>query len=62
MADFLPATVESIRATLVDRGIISEADLDAALTACRHHLADPDTVSTSFLTAQVWGRKGTAAC
>jgi len=30
--------------------------LDAALAACRRHLADPDTVSTSFLTAQVWGR------
>jgi ubiquinone/menaquinone biosynthesis C-methylase UbiE len=57
MADFLPATVESIRATLIGKGIIAEADLDAALAACRGHLADPDTVSTSFLTAQVWGRK-----
>jgi ubiquinone/menaquinone biosynthesis C-methylase UbiE len=57
MADFLPATVESIRATLIDKEIISEADLDATLAACRRHLADPDTVSTSFLTAQVWGRK-----
>ena len=57
MADYLPATIESIRRTLIDRGIIPEADLDAALVACRRHLADPDTVSTSFLTAQVWGGK-----
>jgi ubiquinone/menaquinone biosynthesis C-methylase UbiE len=61
MADFLPATVESIRATLIDKQIISEADLDAALGACRRHLAHPDTVSTSFLTAQVWGWKGVGA-
>jgi SAM-dependent methyltransferase len=57
MADYLPATIESIRSTLVERGVIGEAELDAALAACRRHLADPDTVSTSFLTAQVWGRK-----
>ncbi len=57
MADYLPATIESIRSTLIDRGILTGADLDAALAACRRHLADPDTVSTSFLTAQVWGRK-----
>jgi len=56
MADYLPATIESIRSTLVERRIIPEAELDAALAACRRHLADPDTVSTSFLTAQVWGR------
>ena len=61
MADYLPATIESIRSTLVDRGIIAEAELDAALAACRRHLADPDTVSTSFLTAQVWGRKAAEA-
>jgi ubiquinone/menaquinone biosynthesis C-methylase UbiE len=57
MADYLPATIESIRSTLVDQGLVREADLDAALAACRDHLAHPDTVSTSFLTAQVWGRR-----
>jgi hypothetical protein len=57
MADFLPATIESIRTTLLDKQIISDTDLDAAVGACRRHLAEPDTVSTSFLTAQVWGRK-----
>ena len=57
MTDYLPATIESIRSTLVARGIIAEPELDAALAACRRHLADPDTVFTTFLTAQVWGRK-----
>jgi ubiquinone/menaquinone biosynthesis C-methylase UbiE len=57
MADYLPATIESIRSTLIGKGIIREAELDTALAACRGHLADPDTVFTSFLTAQVWGRK-----
>jgi ubiquinone/menaquinone biosynthesis C-methylase UbiE len=57
MADYLPATIESIRSTLIERGVIREAELDAALAACRRHLADPDTVTTTFLTAQVWGRK-----
>jgi ubiquinone/menaquinone biosynthesis C-methylase UbiE len=59
MADYLPATIESIRPTLLSKGILSEAELDAALASCRRHLADPDTVFTSFLTAQVWGQKGT---
>ena len=57
MTDFLPATIESVRPTLVGKGILSEAALDAALAACRRHLAHPDTVFTTFLTAQVWGRK-----
>jgi SAM-dependent methyltransferase len=57
MTDFLPATIESIRSTLIDHTIIPEAELDDALAACRRHLADPDTVFRSFLTAQVWGCK-----
>ena len=57
MVDFLPATVESLRATLLARGIIAEAELDTVLAACRAHLAHPETVFTTYLTAQVWGRK-----
>jgi hypothetical protein len=57
MAEYLPATIESIRGTLLSKGLISAAELDAALVACRAHLAYPDTVSTSYLVAQVWGRK-----
>ena len=48
MADYLPATIESIRGTLLGRGLISEAELDAALVACRVHPADPKTLSTSY--------------
>jgi SAM-dependent methyltransferase len=56
MTDYLPATVEAVRATLDAKGLIREADLDEALAACREHLARPDTSFTTFLTAQVWGR------
>lgn len=57
MADHLPATVESLRGTLLSRGLISEAELAVALEQCRKHLRDPDTVVRSFMVAQVWGRK-----
>ena len=57
MAEFLPATVESMRGTIVRHHLIDEAELDAAVAACRGHLADPDTVSTSVTVAQVWGRR-----
>lgn len=57
MADYLPATVESVRATLLGKGLIGEAELEATVAACRAHLAHPDTVFTSVLVAQVWGRK-----
>ncbi len=57
MADYLPQTVESVRSTILDQGLLTEPELDDALAACRAHLADPDTVSTSYLVAQVWGRK-----
>ncbi|MGH8707039.1 MAG: class I SAM-dependent methyltransferase [Burkholderiales bacterium] len=57
MADFLPATVESVRRTILRHDLIDEAELDAALAACRRHLADPDTVSTYVTVAQVWGRR-----
>lgn len=60
MTDFLPATIESVRGTLLGKGIIGEAELDRALAECRAHLAHPDTVFTTYLTAQVWGRKAAA--
>jgi hypothetical protein len=56
MADYLPAAVESLRRTILRRDLIDEGELDAALAACRRHLADPDTVSTYVTVAQVWGR------
>ena len=55
-ADFLPATVESMRTALLREGLLSSDDLDAALAACRAHLARPDTVFSLYTTVQVWGR------
>jgi SAM-dependent methyltransferase len=60
MVDFLPATIESVRGTLLGKGLIGPSELDEALEACRKHLACPDTVFTSYLVAQVWGRKPAA--
>jgi ubiquinone/menaquinone biosynthesis C-methylase UbiE len=57
MAFYLPETVESVRAALIERRLIDAQELDAALVACRAHLARPDTVSTFPIVAQVWGRK-----
>lgn len=57
MAGYLPATVESVRGTMIRHGLIDEGELDAAVATCRGHLADPDTVFTSVTVAQVWGRR-----
>jgi ubiquinone/menaquinone biosynthesis C-methylase UbiE len=61
MADFMPATVESVRSTIVRHGLIDEGELEAALASSRRHLADPDTVFTYVTVAQVWGRRPRAA-
>lgn len=63
MRDFLPATAESLRKTLVGRDIISDAELDRTLAECRAHLSQPETVFTTYLVAQVWGRTpGSPTC
>jgi SAM-dependent methyltransferase len=56
MVDFLPSTAESLRGTLLELGVISDADLAASLDECRRHLRQPDTIFTTYLVAQVWGR------
>ena len=56
MTDYMPATVASIRGTLLEKRLIAPDELEAALAACRAHLADPDTVFTTVTVAQVWGR------
>ena len=56
-ADYLPQTIESVRRTLLGLGMIDAEELDEAVAGCRAHLADPDTIWTSYLIAQVWGRK-----
>ena len=57
MVDYLPSTVESLRGTVLKLGLLSEAELMAALAQCRAHLRDPGTVFTMYTVAQVWGRK-----
>lgn len=61
MAQFVPATVASVRRTILGERLIDEAELETLLAACRRHLADPDTVSTYVTVAQVWGRRPRAS-
>jgi ubiquinone/menaquinone biosynthesis C-methylase UbiE len=56
MVDYVPQTIESIRAVLLEKGLTNATELDATVAACRAHLADPGTVSTYHIVAQVWGR------
>jgi SAM-dependent methyltransferase len=56
LVDYLPSTVESLRRTIIDRGLLAEGELDVALADCRAHLRDPGTVFTTYTVAQVWGR------
>jgi SAM-dependent methyltransferase len=56
MVDYLPSTVESLRATVIRLGLVSEAELVAALADCRMHLRQPHTAFTMYTVAQVWGR------
>jgi SAM-dependent methyltransferase len=60
LVDYLPSTAESLRRTIVDRGLMTEGELDIALAECRAHLRDPDTVFTTYVVAQVWGRTSRA--
>ncbi len=54
--DYLPATVESVRARIIERQLMTAEAFGPALAACRAHLADPETVFTSFTVVQVWGQ------
>jgi SAM-dependent methyltransferase len=56
MVDYLPSTVESLRATVLKLGLLSESELDSALAECRAHLAKPETSFTMYTVAQVWGK------
>ena len=58
MTDYLPSTVESLRSTIIEAGLMTENDLNATLADCRSHLRAPDTVFTTYTVAQVWGRTG----
>jgi SAM-dependent methyltransferase len=56
LVDYLPSTVESLRRTIIDRGLMAAGELDVAIADCRAHLSDPGTVFTTYTVAQVWGR------
>ena len=56
MMDYLPSTVESLRGTIIERGLMTSYPLDKALADCRAHLRNPDTSFTLYAVAQVWGR------
>jgi ubiquinone/menaquinone biosynthesis C-methylase UbiE len=57
MVDYLPSTVESLRAAIIKLRLLSEDELSAALADCRAHLAGPATSFTMYTVAQVWGRR-----
>ncbi len=57
MIDHLPATVESLRGSILKLGLLKEEELPDVLAQCRAHLRDPGTIVRSFMVAQVWGRK-----
>jgi SAM-dependent methyltransferase len=55
MVDYLPSTVESLRRTIVNLGLMGDTELSRTLAECRAHLAEPDTAFTMYTVAQVWG-------
>ena len=57
MVDYLPATVQSLRGTIMRLGLLSDEELTMLLAETREHLQKPDTVFTLYTVAQVWGRK-----
>jgi hypothetical protein len=57
MTDYMPATVEAVRGTILGKRLIAPDELEAELAACRAHLAHPETVFTTVTVAQVWGRR-----
>lgn len=57
MVDYLPSTVESLRATVVRLGLLQQSELSTLLAQCREHLSRPDAAFTMYTVAQVWGRK-----
>ena len=62
MVDYLPSTLESMRRTIVERGLMCDEDLSDALARCRAHLRHQDTSFTMYTVAQVWGRNPVEFC
>jgi hypothetical protein len=49
----------SLRSRILDGGLLTEADLDAAIAECEEVVRKPDTSALTFIVTQVWGRKAT---
>lgn len=47
----------SLRGRILTSGLVSEAELDAAIRDCEAIARDPNTFGLSFIVNQVWGRK-----
>jgi ubiquinone/menaquinone biosynthesis C-methylase UbiE len=47
----------SLRRRILEAEILKEAELDNLVRDCERLAADPETVMTSFVVTQVWGRK-----
>jgi hypothetical protein len=47
----------SLRPRILDGGLLSEAELDEALTECERIAQEPETIGLTFVVTQVWGRK-----
>ena len=57
LSDYLPQTVLSVRAAILKFGLMTDPEIDAAVAACRAHLVDPNTITTTSTVFQAWGRK-----
>ena len=54
-----PDLIRSMRAKIVERGLIGETELDELDRAVRAHLAEPATLTVPHLLFSAWGRKPT---
>jgi hypothetical protein len=57
LVDYLPQTVLSARDTILNLGLMADGEIDRTIDACRSHLADPATISTTSTVFQAWGTK-----
>ncbi len=53
----LLSLVTGVREQIIDRGLLSEAELAAEMDALQEHLRDPETLVVRELLFQAWGRK-----
>ena len=51
MTDYLPSTVESLRGTIIERGLMTSDPLNAALADCRAHLRNPGRLASRCIWA-----------